>query len=127
MDLFASNPVLKLYRVCLPENSPELCNLDSCLNEDLHKAVDCHVRYTYSFHKLDPNVFSIATLKKGTLAYLIIFDPIDSVEPSSKLILSNRYDVLTSIKYIVDDEDCIIPDVKNVKTCGRGVEENIGR
>ena len=127
MDIFASNPVPKCYRVRPPGNSQELCNLDSCRNKYLHKEVVCHVWYTNPLHKLYPKIFSIATLKKGTLAYLIIFNPIDSVAPSSKVILSNRYDVLTSIKYIVEDEDCIIPDVKNVKTCGRGVEENLGR
>ena len=47
MDIFTSNPVLKRYRSFPPGNIPELCNIDYCLNKDLHKAVDCHVRYTY--------------------------------------------------------------------------------
>ena len=48
MDIFTSNPVFKSYRSCSPGNIPELFNLDYCLNKDLHKAVDCHVRYTHS-------------------------------------------------------------------------------
>ena len=47
MDLFSRNPVLKRYISCPPENVPELFDLDSSLNEDLHKAVGCHVSYTH--------------------------------------------------------------------------------
>ena len=35
-------------------------------------------------------------------------------------IISDRYDVITSIKYIVEVEGCIIPDVKNVKNTRKG-------
>ena len=83
IDLFASNPVLKCYRGRPPENSPELCNIDSCLNEYFHKAVDCNVWYKNPLHQLYPNFFSIATTKKRTSAYLQNFDPIDGVSPSS--------------------------------------------
>ena len=48
MDIFTINPVLKLYRSCPPGNIPEICNLDYCINKDLQKAVDFHVRYTHS-------------------------------------------------------------------------------
>ena len=82
MDLFASNPVLKRYRVHPPGNSPELCNLDYFLNKDLHKAVYFSVSYAHSLHKFDPNRFRIAMPKKGTAAYLRIFYPIDGVAPS---------------------------------------------
>ena len=102
IDLFASNPVLKRYRGRPPGNSPELCNLDSCLNKYLHKAVECHVRYTNLLHKLDTKKFSIATLEKGTSAYPRIFYPIDGVTPSSKRIISDTYDLLTSINYTVE-------------------------
>ena len=115
MDLFSINPVLKHYRSHPPGNIPELCNIDSCLNKDLHKAADFHVRYNHSLHKLYPKHFSIETSKKGTSAYLRMFDPMDGFYPSRKHIISDTYDVLTSIKYIVEDEGCIIPDVKNVK------------
>ena len=81
IDLFSSNPILKRYRSCPPGNSPELCNIDSCLNGDLHKAVDFHVMYTHSLHKLDKKMFSNATPTKGTSSYLRIFDPIDGVAP----------------------------------------------
>ena len=113
MDLFASIPVVKRYRGRPPGNSPELYYLDSCLNKDFHKAVDCHVRYTHSLHKLDSKRFSIETPKKVTSAYLRIFYPIDDIAPSIERIISDMYDVLTSIKYIVEDEGCIIPDVNN--------------
>ena len=73
IDLFATNPVLKRYRGRPPGNIPELCNSDSCSNEDLHKSVDYHVRYTHSLHKLDPKTCSIATPKKGTPSYLHFF------------------------------------------------------
>ena len=115
MDIFASNPVPKCYRVRPPGNSQELCNLDSCRNKYLHKEVVCHVWYTNPLHKLYPKIFSIATLKKGTSAYLQIFDPIDGISPTSKRIISNTYDVLTSINYIVEAEGCIITDDNNVK------------
>ena len=114
MDIFTSNPVLKRYRSCPPDNILESCNLGYCLNKGLHKAVDFHVRYTHSQHKLDPKRFSIATPKKGTSAYLSIFDTIDGVAPSIEKIIYDTYDLLTSIKYIVEAEGCIIPDVKNV-------------
>ena len=44
IDIFNRDPVLKHYRGCPPGNSPELCNIDSCLNKDFQKAVDWHVR-----------------------------------------------------------------------------------
>ena len=31
IDLFVSNPILKGYRGLPPGNSPELCNIGSCL------------------------------------------------------------------------------------------------
>ena len=68
MGLFSSNPILKHYRSHPPGNSPELYNIDSCLNEDLHKAVDFCVRYTHSLHKLDPKTFSIENKIKGKSA-----------------------------------------------------------
>ena len=120
MDLFARNPVLKFYRGRPPGNIPEICNRDSCLNKDLHKAVDFYVRYTHLLHKLDPKKFSIATPKKRTSAYLRIFGPIDGVYPSSERIISNTYDVLTPINYIVEAEGYIIPDTKNVKNTQKG-------
>ena len=77
--------------------------------------MDFHVKYTHSSHKYDPKTFSISTLKRVTSAYLRIFDTIDGVALSSKRIISNTYYVFTSIKYIVEDKGCIIPDVNNVK------------
>ena len=82
MDIFDSNPVLKSYRGRPPGNIPELCNIDSYINEYFHKSVEFHVWYTNSLHKLDPKIFSIAMPKKETSAYLWIFDPIDGVAPS---------------------------------------------
>ena len=120
MDILDINPFLKRYRGRSPGNSPELWNIDSCLNEYLYKAVDFHVWYKNSFHKLGPKTFSIATPKKVTPAYLHIFDSIAGVAPSSKRIISDTYDVLKSIKYIVEAEGCIIPDVNNVKNTRKG-------
>ena len=94
IHIFTSDPVLKCYIGRLSRNSLELCNLDSCLNKYLHKSVDCHVWYKKSLHKLDPKKFSIETPKKGTSAYLWIFDPIDDVAPSSERIISNTYDLV---------------------------------
>ena len=115
INLFTSNPVLKRYRGRPPGNILELYNLGSCLNTDLQKAVDCHVRYTHSLHTIYSKQFSITTPKKVTPYYLRIFDPIDGVAPSSKRIICDTYDALTSIKYIVEAEGCTIPDVKNAK------------
>ena len=61
MDIFTIKTVLKRYRGRPPGNIRELFYLDSCLNKDLHKLVDYHVRYTHSLLKLDPKKFSIAT------------------------------------------------------------------
>ena len=102
--LFATNPVLKRYRGRPPRNNPELFNIDSCLNEYFHKAVDFNVMYTHSLHKLDLKFFIISTPRKGTSSCLWTFYPIDRVAPSSKRIISDTYDVLTSIKYIMEDE-----------------------
>ena len=82
--------------------------------------MDCHVRYTNSLQKLDQEEFSTEMKKKGTPAYLQIFDPIDGVGPSIKRIISYTYDVLTSIKYNVDTKGFIIPDFKNVKNTRKG-------
>ena len=95
MNLFIRNPFLKRYRARPPGNIPELCIIDSYLNKDLHKAVDFHVRYTYSLHKIDLKKFSIYTPKKVTSAYLCIFVPIDGVNPQSEPIIYDTYDVLT--------------------------------
>ena len=115
MDLFASDPILKRYRGCLPGNSLELCNIDPFLNEYLHKAVDCPVWYTNSLHKLDPKKFSTATPQKGKPAYLWILDQIDGISSSRERIISDTYSVLISIMYIVEAEGFIIPGVKNVR------------
>ena len=120
MDIFASDTDLKLYRGHTPGNSPEIFNLDSCMNKYFHKAVDCHVRYKDSLHKLDPKKFNIATPKKETSAHLRIFDPIESVDTSNERIISKKYDVLTSINHIVEAEGCIILDVNNVKNMRKG-------
>ena len=64
--------------------------------------------------------FGIGTPKKLTLAYLLIFDPIYGVAPSIERIISDTHDVLTSIKYSMEAEGCIIPDVKNVKNTREG-------
>ena len=95
MDIFTREPVLKCYKIHPPGNIPELCDIDSCPNKYLHKAVDCHVRYTHSFHKLDPKRFSISTLKKLIPAYIKILDPIEGIDPSSERIISDTYYVLT--------------------------------
>ena len=101
-------------------NSSELCNIDSHLNKYLHKAVDFHFRYTNSLHKLCLKKFSIASPKKGTSAYFRIFDPIGGVVLLIEHIISNMYDVLTSIKDTVEAGGCIIPDVNNVKNMRKG-------
>ena len=125
MDLFASIPDLKDYRGNPLGNSPELFNFDYYPKTDFHKALCYHVRYTHSLHKFDSKRFSTSTPKKGTSAYPQIFDPIDIVDPSSKWIISDTYDVLTSIKYIVEAEGCIIPDVKNVKNTQNGRQREV--
>ena len=50
-------------------------------------------------------MFSITTPKKGTSSYLQIFDIIDGVAPTIEKIIYDMYDLLTSIKYIVEAED----------------------
>ena len=62
----------------------------------------------------------IATTKKWISTYLGIFDTIGGVAPSIEKIIYNMYDLLTSIKYIVEDEGCIIPDAKNVNKTWKG-------
>ena len=60
------------------------------------------------------------THKKVISAYLLIFDTIDGVSSPIERIIYDTYDLLTSIKYIVEAEGCIIPDVKNVKNTRKG-------
>ena len=102
IDIFASDPVLKRYRGRPPGNSPELCNIDSCIKKKLQREVDFHVRYTHSFHKLYLKKFSIETPKKRTSKYLQIVDPIYGVNPLIKCIISDTYDILTKIMYIME-------------------------
>ena len=64
--------------------------------------------------------FSIATPKKVISAYLQIFDTIDGVTSSIERIIYNTYDLLTSIKYTVEVEGCIILDPKNVNKTWKG-------
>ena len=81
---------------------------------------------THSQHKLDPKKFSIATPKKGSSAYPRTFDTIGGVASSIEHIIYDTYDLLTSIKYIVEAEGCIIPDANNVIKIGRGIEGKLG-
>ena len=87
--------------------------------------MDYHVRYTHPLHKFDPKRFSIAMPKKVTSTYLLIFDLIDDAAPSSKHIISDTYDVRTSIKYIAEPKGCTIPDVKNVKNSRKGRQREV--
>ena len=93
-------------------NSPELCNLDSNLNQDVHLSVDMNVRYTESYHKDDPRKFSITTPKKGTSAYLRIFDPgPKGIAPTSERILQDTSGVLEAIMIIIEQNGCIVDDM----------------
>ena len=64
--------------------------------------------------------FSIATPKKVISSYLQIFDTIDGVASSIERIIYDTYDLLTSIKYIVEAEGCIILESKNVNKTWKG-------
>ena len=120
IDLFVRKPFLKQCKGCPPRNIPEICNIYSCLNKDLHKAVDFHFWYTYSLHKLYPKGLSIWNPKKVTSAYFWIFGIIYNVTPSNEWIISDTYGVLTSIKYIMEAKGCIILNVNNMKLTVRG-------
>ena len=82
-DLFSDDTELKSYLGRPPGNSPKLMPLDSNLNEDIHKAVDFHVRMSAKLTNNDPRKLSLSTPKKGTDAYLKVVDPVDGVAPTS--------------------------------------------
>ena len=56
-NLYQDDPALKAYVGRPAVNSPELCNLDSNLNEDAHKSVEHHVRMTEMIEKDDLEKF----------------------------------------------------------------------
>ena len=58
-------------------------------------------------------------------AYLRIFDPIDVVSPFKKMIKSDTYNVITSVKYIVEAKGCTIPYVNNLKNLRKGWQREV--
>ncbi|GFH53203.1 hypothetical protein CTEN210_09679 [Chaetoceros tenuissimus] len=64
------DPSLKRYQGRPVGNSPELMPLDSCLNRDIHMAVDTACADTAAMKDDDPKKFSMRTPKHGTSAYL---------------------------------------------------------
>ena len=126
MDLLASKPFLKCYIGHPPCNIPELCNIDSCINKDLHKAVDCRVGYTHLLHKLDPKKFSIATPKKGTSVYLGYFIQLTASLYQSK----GSYPTCMMYSYqssILWRTDTALSQISRMwKTCRRGGKGKLG-
>ena len=104
---------LNRYRGRPVRNSPELCNLDSSLNKDLHETVYRHIQFTSKLDKGDPCKFSISTPKIGTSSYLRIFDPSTGVAPISERIVQDTKRLLESIKRIINPKGTIILDYNN--------------
>ena len=94
-------------------NSPELCNLDSSLNKDLHEIVNRHIQFTSKLDKGDPCKFSISAPKVGTSSYIRIFDPSTGVAPVSERIVQDTKGILESIKSIIHAKGTIMPDYNN--------------
>ena len=66
--ILASESILERYKGSPHGNGPELCNNDSRLKEDLHKAVYFHVRYTHLLQNIWSENIIIATPKKEASA-----------------------------------------------------------
>ena len=62
--ILASESILERYKGSPHGNGPELCNNDSRLKEDLHKAVYFHVRYTHLLQKFDPKKLLLQLQRK---------------------------------------------------------------
>ncbi len=68
-------------------NSPELMQLDTSLNTDVHESVNCHNMLTNELPKNDPRRFGLFTPKDAASSYKQIFDPITGVAPKSSHIV----------------------------------------
>ena len=107
------NDKLKAYRGRPAGNSPELCNLDSNLNEDVHKAVSLLVDNGNFLANDDPNKYTMSTPKEGTRTYVRVFDPENGIAPSSARIIHDTEGVLRAIPRIVEAEGCVVDDINN--------------
>ncbi len=63
--------------------------LDNTLNKDIHKAVIRHMAATMKLDDDNPRKFSMSTLKRGSLAYLRVSNPIEGVAPTNKRIIQD--------------------------------------
>ena len=76
--------------------SPELYNLDSNLNQDVHLAVTDNINMTMELNKEDLQKSLMTTLKAGAKDYCCIFHSNTSTAPSSKIIIDNyEYGITT--------------------------------
>lgn len=113
-DLFSDDPSLKAYTNRPVGNSPELCNLDSCLNKDIHEAVNKHIQLTTGFKKDDERKFRIETPLHGSRSYRRILDPSESgIAPTSQRIIEDTNSVLKSILMIIEAKGTVVPDINN--------------
>jgi hypothetical protein len=82
------------------EDIYEMMPLDCSLNQDIHMAVSRHVIVTTDLADDDPKKFSTSTPKRGTSAYLRIWDPVSGTAPSSTRIIQDCGKVLSAMQAI---------------------------
>jgi len=103
------DPSLKRYQGRPVGNSPELMPLDSCLNRDIHMAVDTACANTSAMKDDNPKKFSMRTPKHGTSAYLRLLQT--NIAPTSKRIVQDIELFPKAVVAISNAEGKLIPDL----------------
>jgi len=95
--------------------------LDNSLNQDVHKAVRTHVAIslaTVAEDKHDPRLFSTATPKLGSKAYLRVFCPETGVSPRPERIIQDVHKVIHACKEIHAAKGVYVPGLAGGRVPG---------
>ena len=85
-------------------NSPEMMPLDASLNKDHDDGVRLHMSVTSHLNDDDPKKFSLSTPKRGSSAYLRVWEGI----PSSHRIIEDTNKFLTAIHVIAVNKGIVV-------------------
>ena len=88
-------------------NSPELMPMDATLNKDVDDGVRYHVALTYNLAHDDPKKFSLSTPKRGSSAYLRVWEQC----PPSNRIIEDTDKFLKALTKISNANGVAITDV----------------
>ena len=112
-NLFYGDKVLKNYRHRPVGNSPELCNLDFNLNQEVHLAATNHINTIMELKREDLQKSLMATVKAGIKAYCRVFYPNTDTAPSLRRIIKDSDTLLQQIVETVKAFSCVILDSNN--------------